>query len=351
MSVKVLICGGATAGHLEPALNVAYRLISKGAEVEFVGTTRGLDQQLISGAGFALHLITPVPLPRSLNLSALIFPFKLSIALLQSVRICKRYRPNSIVGFGSFVALPMYIASRILRIPLVIHEANAKAGIANQIGARIAKRKFQAVDDSLSGAETVGIPLRSIYNNFEPNELRRVAQKEFEVDPGRRTILVFGGSQGARHINEVVNAISDQLTADNIQLLHIVGNKNADQMRDIERHHYFEYVGDMSLTYAVADLVVCRAGALTVAEVSATNTPAIFIPFPTGNGEQEKNAQSRVSQGAARMLLDKDLNPQSLLKEIQNALMNLESMKVAGTSEIPRNATATIADSIFEVAS
>ncbi|MGA1248434.1 MAG: glycosyltransferase, partial [Candidatus Nanopelagicales bacterium] len=90
---------------------------------------------------------------------------------------------------------------------------------------------------------------------------------------------------------------------------------------------------------------------LTVAEVSATNTPAIFIPFPTGNGEQEKNAQSRVSQGAARMLLDKDLNPQSLLKEIQNALMNLESMKVAGTSEIPRNATATIADSIFEVAS
>ena len=351
MSVKVLICGGATAGHLEPALNVAYRLISKGAEVEFVGTTRGLDQQLIRGAGLALHLITPVPRPRSLNLSALIFPFKLSIALLQSIRICKRYRPNSIVGFGSFVALPMYIASRILRIPLVIHEANAKAGIANQIGARIAKRKFQAVENSLSGAETVGIPLRSVYDKFDSNELRQVALQEFALDPERRTILVFGGSQGARRINEVVNAISDQLTSDNIQLLHIVGNKNSDQMRDFEYHYYFEYVGDMSLAYAVADLVVCRSGALTVAEISATNTPSIFIPFPIGNGEQEKNAESRVSQGAARLLLDKELNPQSLLKEIQNALLHLESMKMAGRSEIPQNATGTIVDSIFQVAS
>jgi UDP-N-acetylglucosamine--N-acetylmuramyl-(pentapeptide) pyrophosphoryl-undecaprenol N-acetylglucosamine transferase len=350
MAVKVLICGGATAGHLEPALNVAYELKSKGALVEFVGTRRGLDQKLINAAGFPLHLIIPVPLPRSLNLSTLIFPLKLIVTIIQSVSICRRYRPNTIIGFGSFVALPVYLASRILGIPLVIHEANAKAGIANRIGARIALQKFQAVEDSLSGAETVGIPLRSIYNDFDSKLLRARALEEFRLDPSRRTILVFGGSQGARHINDVVNGISSQLTAENFQLLHIVGNKNSDQMSQREHHHYFEYVGDMSLAYAVADLAVCRSGALSVAEISATNTPAIFIPFPIGNGEQEKNAESRVSQGAARLLLDKDLHEDALLVEIQSALVNLDAMKKAGEFEMPLNATSAITDSILQVA-
>lgn len=351
MGITVLLCGGATAGHIEPALNVAHELTQHKAHCEFVGTTRGLDQQLIEKAGFKLHLITPVPLPRVLTFQVLLFPLRLVQAIVQALRIARKLKPNAIVGFGSFVALPMYIASWLLRIPLVIHEANAKPGIANTVGARIAKRKFQTVDGAIAGGETVGTPLRLVYDSFDRVQLRHLGIGEFGLDTNRKTILIFGGSQGARHINDVVNSISSDIINSTTQILHVVGKANSDQISQLAHHHYVEYVTDMSLAYAVADLAICRSGALTVAEIAASNTPAIFVPFPIGNGEQEKNAQDRVRLGAALMLLDKDLDSDTLKMTIQRAMESLSEMQQLGQDHKPANATHTIARAILEVAS
>lgn len=351
MKTNVLLCGGATAGHIEPALNVARELTQRGAHCEFVGTTRGLDRQLIAKAGFKLHLITPAPLPRVLSLQALLFPMRLLQALVQSLRISRRMRPKVIVGFGSFVALPMYIASWILRIPLVIHEANVKPGIANTVGAQIAKKKFQTIDGAIRGGETVGTPLRMVYDSFDRVHLHSQGLNEFKLDSDRKTILVFGGSQGARHINDVVNSISEEIIDRKTQILHVVGRANLDQMSRQPHHHAVEYVTDMALAYAVADLAICRSGALTVAEIAATNTPAIFIPFPIGNGEQEKNAQNLVESGAALMLLDKDLDGDSLKIMIYRAMENLSKMQQAGQNHKPVNSTHTLARAILEVSS
>lgn len=347
--MKFLLCGGSTAGHIEPALNIANELQKNGAHCEFVGTLKGLDRELITKANFKLHLILPVPLPRTLQIGMLIFPFRLIAAIIQSVRVCRTIRPNAIVGFGSFVALPVYFASWLLRIPLVIHEANAKPGIANSIGARIAWRKFQTVEGAIQGANTVGTPLRVAYDDFNRESLRKQGISAFQLNETCQTIFVFGGSQGARHINDVVNAISETLTKRNIQILHVVGKNNQDQSSSRELHRYHEYLSDMPMAYAVADLVICRSGALTVAEVAATNTPAIFIPFPIGNGEQEKNAEERVQTGAARMVRDQDLSPDLLLGEIEEAFANLSNMKQAGERHRPVNATKIIADEILKV--
>ncbi len=343
MTTKVLLCGGATAGHIEPALNVAKELVSLGASCEFVGTVRGLDRQLISAANFPLHLINPVPLPRTINFDLLLLPFRMTAAVIQSVKICKKLRPDVVIGFGSFVALPTYLAARFLRIPLVIHEANSKPGIANKIGARLAQVVFQTVENSIQGAKTVGTPLRSVYDEFDRATLRARGIAEFGLDSTLRTLLVFGGSQGARHINEVVNEISERLTNDPLQILHVVGRNNTDQILNRSHHHYREYVLDMSLAYAVADLAICRSGALSVAEIAATNTPAIFVPFPIGNGEQEKNAKERIDIGAASMVLDRDLNGITLLREVETSLINLTTMQQCGASHTPINATQTIA--------
>lgn len=350
MGIQVLLCGGSTAGHIEPALNIANELSKNGAQCEFVGTIKGLDRELITRAGFTLHLIKPVPLPRTFHLATLLFPFRLIYAIGQSLRICRAVQPDVIVGFGSFVALPVYIASWLLRIPLVIHEANAKTGIANSVGAKIACRRFQTVEGAIKDATTVGTPLRPVYDDFNRQNLRVQGMATFELKEGLQTLLVFGGSQGARRINEGVNEISDTLTGRNLQILHIVGKNNQDQMSPRRNHVYREYSADMPLAYAVADLAICRSGALTVAEIAATNTPAIFIPFPIGNGEQEKNAGERVQQGAARMVRDQDLTPDFLLREIENALTNLGSMQRAGESHRPVNATKVIAGEIVKVA-
>lgn len=345
MNLKVLVCAGATAGHIEPALNVAKELQSCGVTCEFVGTVRGLDRKLVPAEGFRLHLIKPVAMPRKISPDIVIFPFRFLVAVLQALSILRRFKPGAIMGFGSFVAMPMYVAAWLQRIPLFIHEANAKPGIANRIGAKFAVACFQSVENSIPGAKTLGTPLRAIYNDFQRTELRALALKEFGLSAERRTLLVFGGSQGARHINEVLNEISGRLTDSSLQILHIVGGKNQDQIQTHPHHHYCEYVSDMSLAYAAADVAVCRSGAMTVAEISATSTPAIFIPFPTGNGEQEKNALPLVEHGSARLLLEANLTPQSLFEEISYVVNNLISMQKSTMK--PRNATKEIADEIL----
>lgn len=200
------------------------------------------------------------------------------------------------MGFGGYVALPGYLAAKRLGVPIVVHEANARPGLANKIGSRYAAGVAVSTPDSkLRGARYVGIPLRRTIATLDRARVRPEARAAFGLDPNLPTLLVSGGSQGARRLNEVVQRVAPLLQQSGIQILHVVGPKNelphVQQMPGMPPYIPVPYVDRMDLAYAAADMMLCRAGAMTVAELSAVGLPAAYVPLPIGNGEQRLNAQ------------------------------------------------------------
>jgi UDP-N-acetylglucosamine--N-acetylmuramyl-(pentapeptide) pyrophosphoryl-undecaprenol N-acetylglucosamine transferase len=213
------------------------------------------------------------------------------------------------VGFGGYVALPAYLAARRGRIPIVVHEANAKPGLANRVGARMAARVAVTYDASaLPGAVVTGLPIRRQIADLDRNAARESARTTLGLDHDRPTLLVFGGSQGARRINTAVSGAARALTGSGAQVLHSTGAANIDAVRsavgDVPHYLAVPYLDRMDLAYAAADLVLCRAGATTCAELTAVGLPAVFVPLPIGNGEQRLNAAPAVAAGAAVLVDD-----------------------------------------------
>jgi UDP-N-acetylglucosamine--N-acetylmuramyl-(pentapeptide) pyrophosphoryl-undecaprenol N-acetylglucosamine transferase len=218
-----------------------------------------------------------------------------------------------VVGFGGYVALPAYLAAASLRLPIVVHEANARAGIANKVGARFARVVAAAVPGSGLDAEVIGIPVRRAITTLDRSGLRAEARAHFGLDPDAPTLLVFGGSQGARSLNEAVSAAVPALDAAGIAVLHAHGPKNAATV-SASRYVAVPYLERMDLAYAAADVALCRAGAMTVAEVSAVGLPAIYVPLPHGNGEQELNARPVVDGGGGMLVRDADLTGERVVE-------------------------------------
>jgi UDP-N-acetylglucosamine--N-acetylmuramyl-(pentapeptide) pyrophosphoryl-undecaprenol N-acetylglucosamine transferase len=222
-----------------------------------------------------------------------------------------------VVGFGGYVAMPAYLAARKLRVPIVIHEANARAGIANRIGARFTPHIAEAVAGSLPHGKRLGIPLRPAISGLDRGASRAAGAQYFGLDPDRRTLLVFGGSQGAVRINAAVAAGRDRLLELDLQILHAVGPNNTEAIRDdIPGYHPLPYVDRMDLAYAAADLAVCRSGAMTCAELAAVGLPAIYVPFPIGNGEQRLNALPVVNAGGGLLVADEELDGDRLVNDV-----------------------------------
>ena len=312
--MKVAVAGGGTAGHIEPAMNIADALVAHGHDVVAFGTQRGLEQTLVPARGHRLRDIPPVPFPRSLSTDALTFPWRLRDAVRQATAILKQEHVDVVVGFGGYVALPVYLAARRLQIPIVVHEANAKPGLANRVGAMFAAQVFDTVAGSLRSALTVGIPVRRALLDLDRAHVRGEALAHFGLEPDRPVLLVFGGSQGARRLNEAVVAAGATLIAEGWQVLHAVGPKNEDQrIDDLPHYTTVSYIDRMDLAYAVADVAVTRAGALTVAELAAVGVPAIFVPLPIGNGEQRFNAALIVAAGGGFIIADADCTPERIL--------------------------------------
>ncbi|PSL04222.1 UDP-N-acetylglucosamine-N-acetylmuramylpentapeptide N-acetylglucosamine transferase [Haloactinopolyspora alba] len=316
--MRVVLAGGGTAGHVEPALATADAVLraEPDAEVTMLGTERGLEMRLVPERGYELALIPPVPLPRRPTPDLLRLPARVRAAVRDTAAVLREHRAEALVGFGGYVSMPAYLAARRLGTPIVVHEANAKPGLANRIGARFTEHVATAAADiSLPHARHIGIPLRRSVAILDRAAARDEACSFFGLDPRRRTVFAFGGSQGARRINEAVHGALDDLLGRGVQVLHAVGAANAGAYRGREGYVPVPYVDRMDLAYAAADLAICRAGAITCAELAAVGLPAIYVPLPHGNGEQRFNAEPTVAAGGGILVPDASLTPSWLASE------------------------------------
>jgi UDP-N-acetylglucosamine--N-acetylmuramyl-(pentapeptide) pyrophosphoryl-undecaprenol N-acetylglucosamine transferase len=318
--MNVVLAGGGTAGHIEPALALAdaLRRHDPSVVVTALGTARGLETTLVPARGYELDLIPPVPLPRSLSGDLFSVPFRLRRAVRDSREALVHRRCDVVVGFGGYVALPAYLAAR-KRVPVVVHEGNARAGLANKVGARFAAAVAVTYPGCGLDGEVVGLPLRAAVSSLGPRAARRdEGAAAFRLDPSLPTLLVTGGSQGARRINDAVTGAAATLAHSGVQVLHATGAKNAEDVRralaaagvagDAPPYVAVPYVERMELAYAAADLALCRAGAMTVAELTAVGLPAVYVPLPIGNGEQRLNAVGVVEAGGGLMVDDAALD-------------------------------------------
>jgi UDP-N-acetylglucosamine--N-acetylmuramyl-(pentapeptide) pyrophosphoryl-undecaprenol N-acetylglucosamine transferase len=296
-----------------------------------LGTARGLETRLVPERGYALELITPVPLPRKPTRDLALLPARVLRAVRQTRAILDKVDADVVVGFGGYVSLPAYLAARGTarrrrRVPVVIHEANASAGLANRVGARSAQRVLSAAPDpGLPHAEVVGVPVRAAITALDRVALRSVARAHFGFPDDARVLLVFGGSQGAAAINRAVAAAAGDLAAAGVAVLHAHGAKNTLDLRAPDPgdppYVAVPYLSRMDLAYAAADVAICRSGAMTVAEVTAVGLPAIYVPLPIGNGEQRLNALPVVNAGGGEMVADADLTPGFVAEHVA-ALLN-----------------------------
>jgi UDP-N-acetylglucosamine--N-acetylmuramyl-(pentapeptide) pyrophosphoryl-undecaprenol N-acetylglucosamine transferase len=353
-----VVAGGGTAGHIEPALALADAVcrLRPDARVVALGTARGLEQTIVPARGYPLELIPPVPMPRKPNVDLLRLPLRVRNAVKLTREILDRVGADVVVGFGGYVALPAYLAARG-RLPIVVHDSNAKVGLANKIGARFADRVAVAVPDSgLPKATVIGIPLRSSILELDRAALRDQAREHFGLDPKAPTLLVFGGSQGARSINSAVSGSARVLADAGIGVLHAHGPKHTVAMQEVPgapRYVAVPYLERMDLAYAAADAVLCRCGAMTVAEVSAVGLPAVFVPLPHGNGEQALNAKPVVDAGGAILVPDEELGPRTITDTLLPLLTDadrLAAMAAAARGTGHREAADVLARMVLEVA-
>ena len=339
--MKVLIAGGGTAGHVYPALAVGRCLVADhGAEVRFAGTSFGLEAQLVPAAGFPFVEVEAAPLVRRLSAGLLRFPF----VMLRSVRRCRPLVEDVdvVVGMGGYASGPAVMAAFKAGRPVVLHEQNAVPGLANRFLSRRAAATAVSFPDAQrrfrgrSRVELTGNPIREEVAAVPPDRdrLAKEAQGELDLDPDRRTVLVFGGSQGALHIDRAaVGACRLLRDRSDLQILLLTGRAHHAVIADAlpEREpllvRSLPFLERMELAYASADLAVCRAGATTVAELTACGLPSLLIPYPYATARhQEANARSLQRAGAASVMLDDELTAEELAERIVNLIDHRERL-------------------------
>jgi UDP-N-acetylglucosamine--N-acetylmuramyl-(pentapeptide) pyrophosphoryl-undecaprenol N-acetylglucosamine transferase len=325
------------------------------ARITALGTQRGLETTLVPQRGYPLELVAAVPLPRKPSADLLRLPLRVRAAVRRVREVLDAVAADVVVGFGGYVALPAYLAARG-RTPIVVHDSNAKAGLANKVGARFAERVAVAMPDTgLPNAEVIGIPLRGSIIGLDRPRLRMQARQFFGLHPNAPTLLVTGGSQGAQSINNAVSACARIFADRGIGVLHAYGRKNAIAVQEVPgrpRYVAVPYLERMDLALAAADAMLCRSGAMTVAEVSAVGLPAIYVPLPHGNGEQALNAKPMVDAGAALMVKDEELTPEKTAELVVPLLtdpLRLRAMSAAAQSGGHREAADVLARMVLEV--
>lgn len=321
-SVALFMAGG-TGGHVFPALAVADVLRKRGFDVQWLGTERGIESTLVPEAGINLHVIKVEGLRGKGGLQLLMAPFKLIASLWQALGVVRKVQPDVVVGFGGFASGPGGIAAWLLNKPLVIHEQNAYAGTTNRWLARFASRTLEAFSAGLPQAVRVGNPVRkAIADVVEPTQ-------RYQKRVGALRVLVLGGSLGAQAINDVMPKVCGAMPVNSLEVRHQAGTRNLDaclkaycevseQTVEIDA-----FIDDMAEAYAWADVVICRAGALTVSEVAAVGVPAVFIPFPHAiDDHQTANAQWLVQAGAAWLMPQASLSVERLCQLFQQLASN-----------------------------
>ena len=355
--MRVLLAGGGTAGHTSPLLATATVLSEADVDITCLGTPRGLEVTLIPQAGYDLELVPPVPLPRRPGKDLALMPAKLRRAVKATGEVIDRIKPDVIVGFGGYVSVPAYLIARRRGISLVVHEGNAIPGVANTLGARFPEHVATSFPDTdLPHATYIGLPIRREISGLDRAAMRAEGRAHFGLDPDRPTLLVTGGSQGARRINVAVSAAAGDLADAGVQVLHSAGRIDevrVDRRADSPPYVVTAFIDRMDLAYAAADLIVCRAGANTVTEVAAVGLPAVFVPLPIGNGEQALNAHPVVQAGGGLLIDHKAVTPSWIdmaLVPLITSPQRLDAMSVAASGIVRRDADARLADLIEQAA-
>ncbi len=352
--MRAILAGGGTGGHVIPALAIAQELKNvHSAEVTFIGTARGIETRLVPKAGFDLRLVKVGALNRVSTATRLKTMFDLPKAIAAARKIIREFQPDVIIGVGGYASGPAMIAAKLCRVPTIIFEPNIYPGFANRMVAPFAAAAavhFKETCKYFRQCSVTGVPVRQAFFNLPAKR-----------PDSRKNLLVFGGSQGARAINAaIVGALQPLYEA--VPGLHIVHQTGEKEYESVARA-YLEanvaaevsaFIDDMPTAFADADLIICRSGASTVAEITAAAKPAIFIPLPTAaDDHQRKNAQALVDAGAARLILQPDLSTERLVREV-GALFaspgSLEQMSQAARGLSHPNAAAEIAAMAVRVA-
>lgn len=330
--LRVLIAGGGTGGHVIPALAIARELRdAHGAEVLFVGTSRGLETKLVPEAGFALDLIRVGQLKSVALMTRLKTLADLPLGMLRCAALLRRFKPDVVIGVGGYVSGPTMLAAIVMRVPTLAFEPNAVPGLANRIVGRFvtaAAVNLRGTKRYFHGAEVTGIPVRE--------EFFRIADDGSMQSHGRwKQLLVFGGSQGARVLNEMMPQIAGKLlkALPTLEIVHQTGGRQGDGTRaayaraglvgngEEDRVRVHPYLDRMPEEFAEADLVLCRSGASTMAELAAAGKASVLVPFPlAADDHQRKNAEAFVEAGAAVLLAEAELKPERLLDVLRELL-------------------------------
>ena len=311
-----LLAGGGTAGHVNPLLATADKLAERhpDAEVLVLGTREGLEARLVPQRGYELLTIARLPFPRRPNAAALRFPSGLRAAIAETRAIIRDRGIDVVVGFGGYAAAPAYIAAWQEKVPLVVHEANAKPGIANRLGSWVTKYVGVAFSSTrLSHGTLVGMPLRREIETLDRRAERAAALDYFSLDAAKPVLLVTSGSSGAKRVNRTVADAITFILGAGWQVVHVTGANSDVVDPGLPGYRLLGYCDRMELAIAVADLAVSRAGSATVSEFSAVGVPAVYVPYPVGNGEQRFNAADAVGAGSAIIVSDADFTPDWVL--------------------------------------
>lgn len=354
---RVLLAGGGTAGHTSPLLATAdaLRRLDPTIEVTAMGTARGLETRVVPEAGYPLELVPPIPMPRRPNADLVRLPGRVRAARQAALAVVDRVRPDVVVGFGGYVSVPAYLAARKRGLPLVVHEGNALPGMANKLGARWTTHVATSFPDTpLRHGTFIGLPIRRMIATLDRSALRAEGRAFFGLTDDRPTLLVTGGSQGARSINTALAGAVEDLLARGFHVLHVVGPKNEvltpAGREGAGRYVGLTYVDRMDLAYAAADLAVCRSGSNTVTEVAGVGLPAVFVPLPIGNGEQALNARPVIRAGGGILLDDAELNADWLRTHVPDLLgdrARLTAMGAAAAGVLPLDADEKLARMIL----
>lgn len=331
-----LLAGGGTAGHVNPMLAMADEIRRRDpqAQIVCVGTAEGLESSLVPARGFELVTIPRIPFPRIRGLlsSSRKFISGWPVAVDTITTLIRERSVDVVIGVGGYSAAPAYAAARKAGVPFVIHEANAKPGLANRWGALRTKYVGVTFEGTpLPHAITVGTPLRKEIEALDPLASRATARQYFGLDVHRPVLVVTSGSQGARSINTTIAESAHDIVAAGYQVLHIVGNNKPEKLPSLPGYVALDYCDHMDLALAAANLVVSRAGSATVSELSALGIPAVYVPYPVGNGEQRFNAAGVVKAGGGILVDDGQFTPTWVLSTLVPLLRDEARLENMGT--------------------
>jgi len=356
--MRVLIAAAGTGGHIYPGIAVAKEILRRDpqSQIRFVGTARGLENKLVPQAGFELSIIDSTGLKNVSVLARLRGLTVLPRSFSDARRVIKEFRPDVVIGAGGYVSGPVLLTAAVMKRPTLVMESNALPGLTNRTLARFVDRAAVSFEASLAYFRGKGV----VTGNPVRREFFEISAKAREA--ARFTVLVFGGSQGARAINEAMMAALPQLEhlRSELWITHQTGEADFERVKQAYLNSGWEkqadirrYIDDMVVSFANADLVICRAGATTTAELIAAGKASIMIPFPlAADDHQRKNAEALVAKGAAKMILQKDLTASRLAKEIEDLYGRpgeVKKMEAASRSLAHGNAAAAVVDLIEEL--